>query len=290
MAIEGCILEYSRRSLTYESDILNAFLGIFRAYQRMNGTWHLWGIPINQYTVFAQQTKFINCLFWYFTAYGADRAAGDNKIVVARRSGFPLWSWTGWTAIQCQVDLNGRDTDRPVGLQIFCTLHDGSILTWERLKNTAVSASLSNSVSPKLQITAPVLPANFVRKGMIKCLSGTHICDAEVDVNMTLQDPDRSGPESGAPLNDEADWDEEVYHAVLLGHYRSTRAHTDVPGIPYPAFLIVRGPRSGAERIGAFGFSAGSAVIYGHSGPCRKQWEDFRAGQLSLPLQTFSLV
>jgi hypothetical protein len=41
-----CILGYSSRSLTHQSDKLNAFLGILRNYETLHGMHHIWGVPI----------------------------------------------------------------------------------------------------------------------------------------------------------------------------------------------------------------------------------------------------
>jgi hypothetical protein len=45
--IWDCIKEYSMRSLTYQTDALNAILGILAFYQQRSGLCHFWGIPFS---------------------------------------------------------------------------------------------------------------------------------------------------------------------------------------------------------------------------------------------------
>ena len=45
MTVLGRIEAFTRRSLTYESDVLNAMLGIFASLGHSNGLRHLWGLP-----------------------------------------------------------------------------------------------------------------------------------------------------------------------------------------------------------------------------------------------------
>ncbi|OIW30198.1 HET-domain-containing protein [Coniochaeta ligniaria NRRL 30616] len=90
--------DYVPRKLTYDADILNAVLGIFRRYESKN-VYHIWGIPF-----FAgqepQERKQMDHSF--ATALGWD-ASFEEPISfqepAARREGFPAWSWAGWSYI-----------------------------------------------------------------------------------------------------------------------------------------------------------------------------------------------
>jgi hypothetical protein len=71
------LTSYLRRNLSYDGDILNAFAGILDALSPLLGTFR-WGIPVLYPHIM---------LTWNFPlAYP-----------VQRRTGFPSWSWTGWT-------------------------------------------------------------------------------------------------------------------------------------------------------------------------------------------------
>lgn len=89
---------FTKRSLTYEDDVLNALLGIFALLRQgtnipYSGIQHLWGMPYFGYDVNFRRdrtpltislSRFVNNLSW----------DADNP--VRRRVGFPSWSWTGW--------------------------------------------------------------------------------------------------------------------------------------------------------------------------------------------------
>lgn len=77
--------EYASRQLTYQSDILNAFLGIFRPYQQKE-IFHFWGIPFLVGSETDTSKSFASALGW--TTRLPDRAT--------RRASFPSWSWAGW--------------------------------------------------------------------------------------------------------------------------------------------------------------------------------------------------
>lgn len=88
--------EYSERSLSHESDILNGILGIFRAFERMsNSMWHVYGVP------FAKGTDAPNGSGTRINSKRAlpnfaESLRWDLEAPSKRRRGFPSWSWTGW--------------------------------------------------------------------------------------------------------------------------------------------------------------------------------------------------
>jgi len=81
--------EYASRQLTFDSDSLNAFLGILRSSQQ-KGVYHVWGIPFLAAPGASNKNmerSFANALGW------STRVPGNST----RRLGFPSWSWAGWT-------------------------------------------------------------------------------------------------------------------------------------------------------------------------------------------------
>ena len=66
--------QYMMRSLSYDSDALNAFLGILNSLEGWN---HIWGVAFAMY-----KNKIL--LDWYHLKPGR------------RRKDFPSWSWAGW--------------------------------------------------------------------------------------------------------------------------------------------------------------------------------------------------
>lgn len=91
----------TKRSLTYEDDVLNALLGIFALLRQdknipYSGIQHLWGPPYFGYDANFRRdrtpltvslSRFVNNLSW------------DVGNPVRRRVGFPIWSWTVWIGI-----------------------------------------------------------------------------------------------------------------------------------------------------------------------------------------------
>ena len=88
--------EYADRQLSFESDALNAMLGIFRRYQVM-GVYQIWGIP------FLADNKRERIDQNFTVALGWEPLSSKMR----RREGFPSWSWVGWE--------NRRHLDVPWG-------------------------------------------------------------------------------------------------------------------------------------------------------------------------------
>jgi len=91
------ITEYSRRILTYETDILDSFLGLLSRSQFLT----YYGIPVALFThPFPSEwmnAKYFNMafargLFWT----PGDKGLQDGRRSICRRDGFPSWSWIGW--------------------------------------------------------------------------------------------------------------------------------------------------------------------------------------------------
>ncbi|KAL2072342.1 hypothetical protein VTL71DRAFT_11685 [Oculimacula yallundae] len=97
--IYTCIKDYSIRHLTYPSDVLRAFQGLFNHLNRFKLS-HLWGIPVwSSWTDWKSSAMIIEDNY----------TAGPNQIFLGglswisgdksnRVDGFPSWSWAGWTS------------------------------------------------------------------------------------------------------------------------------------------------------------------------------------------------
>jgi hypothetical protein len=83
------VQEYSKRVLTYEEDVLNAFSAILEDYATRNNTGLCWGLP---------QDRFSLALMW------VNNIESPNRVIPIRRRSqgpnhihpFPSWSWAGW--------------------------------------------------------------------------------------------------------------------------------------------------------------------------------------------------
>lgn len=81
------INEYSRRRLTYPSDLLKAFLGVLRAYERLQpAAMHVWGVPF-----LLDSDRNIRQ-----PGYGLLWRAGRPGSSLHRIQGLPSWTWAGW--------------------------------------------------------------------------------------------------------------------------------------------------------------------------------------------------
>lgn len=99
------IEEYTRRHLTYPADSLRAFLGVFRAFEKLRPpAMHYWGVPF----VFAADGsihQLAQGLLWK-----------SQSCALRRIRGFPSWTWAGWEgwADQQQQHSGGGDPDHSV--------------------------------------------------------------------------------------------------------------------------------------------------------------------------------
>jgi hypothetical protein len=98
------IEEYSKRSLTYEGDIIKAMPGLFELYRRQFGVEQVWGIPFprndlsrptDSSSFSIRKVAFLHALKWTLRTHSS------------RRWSFPSWSWTGWKgAVTWQPEAN----------------------------------------------------------------------------------------------------------------------------------------------------------------------------------------
>lgn len=138
------VLEYNKRKLTFDADVINAFSGVAAIFQRHFNGGLLWGIP---------EMFFDHCIIW--RPLGAlRRRRPDNDS--SRVSRLPSWSWAGWEGL---VYLQGFRTwiDRSVD-SIYDGVYDGvhdddygqdelqPMVEWYKSKTSNANASVLVSV------------------------------------------------------------------------------------------------------------------------------------------------
>ncbi|EWG55232.1 hypothetical protein FVEG_17479 [Fusarium verticillioides 7600] len=84
------LMEFSKRDLKYDTDSLDAFIGILNVYHRNYGCVHLLGNPLNE-----RNGNMINA--WYHLKPGT------------RKFDFPSWSWTGWKGAIKMTSYKNQD-------------------------------------------------------------------------------------------------------------------------------------------------------------------------------------
>jgi hypothetical protein len=82
----GLLRKYSDRTLSFQSDALNAVLGILRSLRNEpDPVGSIWGLPFGNAAAAGETPDYRLCLYWY-------NSAGCRT----RRHGFPSWSPLAW--------------------------------------------------------------------------------------------------------------------------------------------------------------------------------------------------
>lgn len=105
--IFGRIEEYLRRDLSYDTDILNAFIGILQQGRLSSKPiCHMWGLPwaIGPIDNSYKEESFLKALMWiprsmlYQSGTGWHTLPGMRDM--KRRPEFPSWTWAAWQGIR----------------------------------------------------------------------------------------------------------------------------------------------------------------------------------------------
>ncbi|RYP73975.1 hypothetical protein DL771_003286 [Monosporascus sp. 5C6A] len=149
--------EYAGRRLSYESDRLNAVLGVLKEFEKLKPPiYHFWGLPL-LHDIDMTEVKFSDWL--WPTSAGNDNgvspvgkyldAATEYSLRIAcgliwdfrlpghRRRNFPSWSWVGWSNwTDLTFDfINTRKSTKPnwiIESSFLFTKTDESAWTWRR--------------------------------------------------------------------------------------------------------------------------------------------------------------
>jgi hypothetical protein len=110
--------EYSRRHLSYDSDILNGILGTFQAITQLSlGPIHPRGLPCASMSWSENTSSRVNFLA---------RSCWQPKHRSHRRPGFPSWCWTGWHSL---VHFD-RFVDAIDDISVAVETSDGIVMDW----------------------------------------------------------------------------------------------------------------------------------------------------------------
>jgi hypothetical protein len=126
MEIYSRLEEFTRRDLSYSSDTLVAFYGIFNAFRRLDVNpvflTHFWGIPVlgHRDPIFRGQVSetatFAQGLLWSLIDYYPSRSP-------ERQGQWPSWSWTSWTSAGNPVSYLGKKDCHSFYLQEIIQVH-----------------------------------------------------------------------------------------------------------------------------------------------------------------------
>jgi hypothetical protein len=161
---------YTKRSLSYESDVLNAMRGIFASFARgTRPVWQFWGVPITIPGPFDESR--------IAKISPQDRGDDPSQILahnftwfplhrqrIERRRGFPSWSWAGWiTAIKWAHPLRYKNYgfasgSVPISISVIKQYGDSVLLTEDLVDQILQNAhDEASKYTYRLRIEAEVL-------------------------------------------------------------------------------------------------------------------------------------
>ncbi|KAF2005522.1 HET-domain-containing protein [Amniculicola lignicola CBS 123094] len=145
------VRDYSRRTLTYEEDTLNAFSGIAKQFKLVDPpVVHVFGLPIQNVDLLAYE--FVISLLWF--------QPGSAKNV-RRQTGFPSWTWVGWKGSILFVDMSLTTFQQSVQISTI-ELTDGTNIDLRELYERSLSKRANLSSPIALRLDAHILdPAGF---------------------------------------------------------------------------------------------------------------------------------
>jgi hypothetical protein len=160
---------YTDRTLTYENDALNAFLGVLHAYETSAcHVRHHWGIPIElgrdpervcdesgSRAERIYSRKFAHALSW--TSRGWSYHNGD--MISKRNAEFPSWSWLGWRGAVLYIPV---DICATYVACVWIELLEGSWMSLERLVETGGLGQWPKDTTPYLHLLTHVTPIELV--------------------------------------------------------------------------------------------------------------------------------
>lgn len=124
------VTNYSSRNLTFDSDSLNAFVGIMAQFQTAHfPIRQILGIPFICPSIFPEEKIHRDCvvaaLCWRHI-----ECCWMTGQVVKRRKGFPSWTWAGWAGTVSWTDLftDGIMDVKSLVEEFRCELDDGTLI------------------------------------------------------------------------------------------------------------------------------------------------------------------
>ena len=183
--IYDCINSYSRRKVTFESDALNAMLGIFAVFQRRHQVRHMWGMPYmsTHEGVDAGRKARLPSLWVSLSFTNSGRV---------RRKAYPSWSWLGWSVqlsrsveLLWSSDYDWSQNGAAFVLNIWPELVSGSVISWSDFeKNYEGQTRHADPPSRFIHVQAYMSP-------IISCF-GTSLESADGTTLQILDDEGRS--------------------------------------------------------------------------------------------------
>lgn len=161
--------DYSDRDLTVTNDVINAFSGILEMFEQSNPpVYHIWGSPIlpphhliwdshegsGEYRVSNPQSPSLEGFLRGLCFQRHNDRTGSG--LLARRPGFPSWSWAGWIGRIHFRYLHAEDDGKhpDTGISIVVERTDGTILSWAEFEKLAYLKKYPETISRFIHISA----------------------------------------------------------------------------------------------------------------------------------------
>jgi hypothetical protein len=261
------IEEYSHKSLTNYSDILNGILGILRAFETsIHAIRHCWGVPILSIPPDIMKSakrsgaNNLGAQAWGFVA-GLSWTLLESS---TRRPGFPSWSWTGWAG---SVDWgtvgsfwSSTKLDPDIKLSIEL-LKDQKILDWDTYQQSYDELNSSLYLSHYIRISAWTTPIRLLRR---TCSVGRVEYEAHIDLEDGSYLHWRFCPTTKEPLADQ------LYTGIHLGWTEPQ----DMFNPTGPLILVVGRVGDRTERVGFGWIDDQNYKLYGPDGVYEHADED----------------
>lgn len=150
-SMPGIISRYTNLIVTYDSDALNACLGILHTFTRKcHPQYHFQGIPFSHENGHFYTNEFASTLLW---------EVGKSTRSCRRRPSFPSWCWTGWDTPVTFFTPSKYPLDA-----LFCIVGvemlDGQNVNWERALSI-IKANNSNLFSSFLHLDCAIYETTF---------------------------------------------------------------------------------------------------------------------------------
>jgi hypothetical protein len=248
------IVSYTRRKLTYESDILKAITGVLQAWVKEDSSdgyssYHFQGIPFCDAE--SKDSGWKRSEVRGFCHRFATGLSWDLSAPSMRREGWPSWSWTGWKA---QVsDKPDHCSDMGYGssnLEIRIELEDGKKISLDDFILSPQRKHLEKRVTSYIHITGNVMKFRIGQSLKWKP-SDQLLARCEID-GKTLVSPLKL---TRKPNGDSDFWERlrtEVFTGIVLYEARpkANREHLELLATYRPMVLLVYNTTKGSERIG----------------------------------------
>lgn len=167
---------YTKKSLSYDSDVLNAFIGILNSFvENAKEFDHLWGLPVYQRRLLIPLGEGMNSITNYKVRQRhSERLVSSliwqpvdvNKmLILEHRADFPTWSWTSMPGGIENNDENIRNLDLDISIEV---VGGGKMHAEEYF---SMSAKLRPKAGLGLWIDAPV---TYVQVHPLLCQDGLY--------------------------------------------------------------------------------------------------------------------